>query len=727
MIAMTWKANIFYDYLRFIITCLDRAAFALLNNVFMLFFNVAESEFISGSFISSFFSRVQLLIGIFIMFQLAMTIIKGIVSPDTFTNDKTGGGNVIMRIVVSLVLLTLLVPISISSPKNEYERQINNKGILFGTLDSLQYRILHQHTLEKLIFGREYEATSGMASNNPTTRYNALKTFSNKMGSNMARTFYTVSLKETPRKDGKPRNPDDPDDRKCGNGLNAIYSKWKDENTSAVELLDLAIVTTCKYTGPETDNKNVEIYAFDFTMPVIPCIVGFAVVWLMLALTFEVGVRAVKLIFLRLIAPIPIISYMNPKGSKDGAFNAWLKLLGTTYIELFIKLAVIYFVLHIAESLTGVFLQGGLYADYFQNRQLGSFTQCVFIIALLIFAKDADKFIKQALGLKDNGGKFFSAIGQAMGIGATVASTPGNFMAGMRASRLADVTRKAYGENVDPNSAFNRAKHLLAGIAGGVTGIGVGTRATLTAKDHYASAAWDAMQKRNAAAIARGNEGSTLLGRMGSTFSSAITGEGTAAETERKINAIKTRVEHLKNAQAAAKNETVKQDWTRAAVAGFRDVHRASLDNVEFNLKQFNADLAKYDAMGGPTGRFRDFNGVDHEIDMSDAKKMQGLIEKFNQNDFMEQQYAYTQGTARADTKVNYEYLDQVRSAEVYGGSANFVRKPDGTIEQKGDKRITNRESVWDAIRDFTALTDQMKRSNEINKANDRHSGNDKK
>ena len=384
MIAMTWKANIFYDYLRFIITCLDRAAYALLNNVFMLFFNVAESEFISGSFISSFFSRVQLLIGIFVMFQLAMTIIKGIVSPDTFTNDKTGGGNVIMRIVVSLVLLTLLVPISISSPKNEYERQINNKGILFGTLDSLQYRILQQHTLEKLILGREYEATSGMASNNPTTRYNALKTFSNKMGAKMARTFYTVSLKETPKNPAdptEPRNPDDPDDRKCGNGLNAIYSKWKDENTSAVELLDLAIVTTCKYTGPETDNKDVEIYAFDFTMPVIPCIVGFAMVWLMLALTFEVGVRAVKLAFLRLIAPIPIISYMNPKGSKDGAFNAWLKLLGTTYIELFIKLAVIYFVLHIAESLTDVFLQDRLYIDYFQNRQLGSFTWCVFIIA----------------------------------------------------------------------------------------------------------------------------------------------------------------------------------------------------------------------------------------------------------------------------------------------------------------------------------------------------------
>ena len=732
MNTVTWYST----FLRASLTLLDACAYSLLNNVYMLFYAVIATEPVPGSVITGFFNRIRLLLGIFIMFQLAMTVIKGIVNPETFTNDKTGGGHVISRIIISLMLLTLMVPIGINSPKNEFERQIHNKGLLFGTLDSLQTRILNNHVIENLVFGYNIDSENKLFSNNENDRYEGLKNYSNRLTSRIAKTFYPINTKD-PYGD-----PKDPNQRVWWIGGNlslasfnaediyALYNAGDDDDnppTPAYTLLQMAIYSQC------TVNENggtKDYYAFDMNMVIVPGIIGFVMIWVILSLTFEVAVRSIKLAFLRLIAPIPIISYMNPSGSKDGAFNAWVKLLGTTYLELFLKLTVIYFVLNISnEILSGTMTFFVIDA----NPMLAGIVTIVMILALMIFAKEADKFIKQALGMKDNGGKFFSAMGKAMGIGASFVSTPGNFMAGYRASLLADKTRESYGDTdifgrrVDPNSGFNRAKHLLAGIYGGASGVGVGSKAALEAKDHYLNASWEAMQKRNAAALARGNDGSTLLGRLGSTFSSAIMGEGSAAETERQINAIKTRVEHLKNAQNAAKNETIKQDWTRAAVSGYRDIHGASLDHTAFNLKQFNADLAKYDAMGGPTGKFKDFSGVEHEIDMSDAKRMQGLVEKFNQDDFMQQQYEYTQGHARADTKVNYEYLDQVRSAEVYGGSADFVRSPDGTIKQTGNKRITNRESVWDAIRDFTALTDQMKRSNEMKKANDRHSGNDKK
>ena len=55
------------------------------------------------------------------------------------------------------------------------------------------------------------------------------------------------------------------------------------------------------------------------------------IVVILLSFTIDVAVRAVKLAVLRLIAPIPIISYMDPKGSKDSAFNSWVKTLTSTY------------------------------------------------------------------------------------------------------------------------------------------------------------------------------------------------------------------------------------------------------------------------------------------------------------------------------------------------------------------------------------------------------------
>ena len=152
------------DVIRTLFSTLDRPVYLLLGIVYELFFNVASADIFSNETIFKFYGRVQVILGIFMMFQLAMTILKGIVNPDTFTGDK-GARAIITKIVTALVLLTLLMPVSIPSPKNEYEIQINNNGILFGTLYSLQHRILANNTIGRLVLGSsdvasEFKATS---------------------------------------------------------------------------------------------------------------------------------------------------------------------------------------------------------------------------------------------------------------------------------------------------------------------------------------------------------------------------------------------------------------------------------------------------------------------------------------------------------------------------------------------------------------------------------------
>ena len=65
------------DILRFVIALFDKAAYGLLKEVYVLFFNIATAEIINGAFVAKFFARIQLIIGIFMMFQLALTVIKG--------------------------------------------------------------------------------------------------------------------------------------------------------------------------------------------------------------------------------------------------------------------------------------------------------------------------------------------------------------------------------------------------------------------------------------------------------------------------------------------------------------------------------------------------------------------------------------------------------------------------------------------------------------------------
>ena len=44
-------------------------------------------------------------------------------------------------------------------------------------------------------------------------------------------------------------------------------------------------------------------------------------------ITIDVAKRVFKLIILEVVAPIPIMSLIDPKSSKDGAFSHWLKSL----------------------------------------------------------------------------------------------------------------------------------------------------------------------------------------------------------------------------------------------------------------------------------------------------------------------------------------------------------------------------------------------------------------
>ena len=701
---------------------LDRPIFWLLGIVYQIFFNVASADVFSNATVMRFYGRIQLILGVYMLFQLAMTIIRGIVDPDNFIDGKNNGGGLIYRILISLTLFSLLIPIN-TSKSNEYERQINNNGILFGTLYSLQNRILLNNTLGKLVLG----TTDGGTYMDTGTNANNMQIAAKRFTTTVVKGFYRVNL--LPDKD----DPSIVSNRVCQDADSAKTIRYyQSESVDAGDVISL-VNETCI-----TDDSNIlsygpgvigdwlgnKKYVFAYT-PFLPAIVGAVFVFLIISLTIDIAVRAVKLVILRMIAPIPIISYMDPKGSKDGAFNAWVKSLTGTYLDLFIRLATMYFILFIIQEM----IANGVVIN--NNRGAVGLLSLIFIwIGLFVFAKEAPKFIREALGLKGDGGKLFGGFGDlagivatGAGIGASAAGAIGSFRANARASRMADETRQAFGMTdmfgnpIDPNSTLNRAKHILSGIAGGISGTATGVGAAVKAKDHQFRSALEAMQKRNASVIAKGNDGSTFLGRVGSSWQQYMTGDGSAAELERQIETNKARIDALKEIKSRVSGETVKKDWTYGDLGIATDQAGNAIGQV--NFKAFEANLAASRSRGDGLVHFVDEAGTSHTISLDDAEKQRGFLLKNNEDDYI---LKHTTGTV-APTDVDNQLMIFLNNARILGGSSQFITNADGTITKGDDVPITNRNSVNDAIDYFNAYNTQLGRQNAVNKANDRYSG----
>ena len=608
------EANVLQNAIREIFVVFDTAVYYLLQFMYELFFNIATMTLLDGEMIYKVFSRVQLILGIYMMFQLVMIIIKGIVNPDSFTDAKNGAGHVIMRIIVSLVLLALIVPINIKSPKNEYEKQINNNGILFGTLYSLQYRILANNTIGKLILGDD---STYYASDN--SKVLDIRRYANRFTNTIVKTFYQL-------------NVDSNGEYICHDGFDKIYNGT---GTIALDDLDPAVIIVngrlrCGSERFLLEGVNFNTVAatnqYRLTMNWLSTIIGIVLVVVFFMLTFNVATRVFKLAALQLIAPIPIISYMDPKGSKDSAFNAWVKMLTTTYLELFIQLAVIYFSFSIINKFIEKFFSVGNAASTAWNAfaggasmQLLNWTFIIMTIALFIFAKDAPKFFKQMLGIKDEGKGFFGAFGNAMGLGVAAVGTIGSFRASRDAS-VASVRERAKQYAKDRNwdaettenyiasqVARNRGRHNAAGVLGAGAGFVTGANAAFNAKGGGMAkgmAAVNSMNVRNSKALAAGRAGGGLIGALGSGAEQLISGE---SPYDRMLAQWQSQENELKNRELKLK-ETKDQ---KAHLEANLNRHKSKSEDCTWTSGSYTIDGLTV------TANYRDFDsyvqaGLDH-------------------------------------------------------------------------------------------------------------------
>ena len=530
----TWKQGWLNDGLLSIGPFINSGIYWLLAVSYNILLLIANSELFTGETVIQIFNRVELVIGVFMVFRLTMLVLQGIINPDTFTDSKSGASNIIVKIITSLALLTLLIPINIpksASEMNSFEKRINNNGLLFGILYDFQYRIMSQNLLGNLILGTGATDSEDNVLNS-----------GDEMASTVLKSFFTPNLKKSNYKYNSNGHYDD-DDLFCED---FDYDKfYNTKNPSAILGMATDSCDLIEYNGM----GGFSGYAFNFSW-LISLIVAIIFIFILLGMAVEVAKRAVKIAILRLIAPIPIISYMNPKASMDnGSLGSWVKTLSSTYIELFINVTIIYFAIFMINQIAN----GQLQFINSTGQKIGGFTimmaKIFIFIGILLFAKEAPKFIKQALGMKDEGGKgWFNGIVGALGLGAAGLGAIGSARTNYRAS-------KEENDKLHPYSRWNAFRNIGSGLVGGMSGMVTGGKAAMTANDHQFKAAKDALRARNA----RRASHSTASGRAASTAYELISGQGLAELENKKLKANQDAFNTLKDYKGIIEDEALKK------------------------------------------------------------------------------------------------------------------------------------------------------------------------
>lgn len=357
---MDWLTGV----VRWLFFMLDGVIYSFIVTVYNLFVDIAETSIFTEEVIDLFASKVYALLGIFMLFKVSFSILSYIVSPDDFLDKTKGFSKLISNIIITLTLL-IVTP------------------WIFTQAMDIQRIVLRDNIIGKIFSTTEIN-TNVVTDPGATMAYQTLKAFYH---------LDTDAYSEcTGLETGKA------DRERCKEvGFNNA-----DNFESMEQSLVYAYNTNSVSIYMDGDLLNQKASDDGYTMNymfLISTLAGGAICLLLIVFCFDVAVRSVKLGFLRMIAPIPIVSRVDPKKGKE-VFDKWVKVCISTYLDLFIRLLAIYFAVFVITQMMDLrFVDAATGLE----TNVNAFVKVFIILGALLFAKQLPKLIEDLTGLKMSG------------------------------------------------------------------------------------------------------------------------------------------------------------------------------------------------------------------------------------------------------------------------------------------------------------------------------------
>lgn len=343
---------------------IDQIVYWFISIAFQIFVTISEVSLFNESTIRTIIDRVFTILGVVMLFIMAYEIILLIINPDKATGEN-GATKLLGKVITSIVLIVLLPTI-------------------YKYMQILQYNVISSNVIGNVVIG------SSSAGNNDYD----IRSSGTSMALTIASAFYhpvyegndytylsCISLgSEAPQPI-------------CQTYISVYDDSLENDNPGGLFAdSDLQDLLNLNFWEKLLSNERQMKYT-----PILSTIAGILAIRMIIAYSLDIGVRVAKLAFLQILAPLPIALNITEKGS---VFETkWFKSLKDTYLEIFMKLIVIYFAMFaitlVPEVFSNIFAEG-------ENFIIQSFATVAVILGILQFAKDGPQLLKDLFNMELN-------------------------------------------------------------------------------------------------------------------------------------------------------------------------------------------------------------------------------------------------------------------------------------------------------------------------------------
>lgn len=421
-------SKIFGKILRTIFLAFDSIIYALISYLYKIFTFLSQVRLFENDRMKDLSNRMYIIVGVISLFLVAYALISAIINPDNATKGKNSSFSGIIKNIIFAIIGIALVP------------------TIFSYAYEFQKRVLCGNVIAKF-----FAVAPGTVSEGTD--------FSSEMAVTLFQSFYYVKADDESNVETSSTAYESIISDDGVMNLNEAFNSIKEDKKSLFEALGNF--------DDAFDNGDLG-YLY-----LISTVAGLYCAYVLLGFVIDIAVRAVKLSYLQVIAPLPIMTLILPNQKK--VFDNWLKKTTSCFLEAFVRVIAITFAAYAVRYLPEYVFGGEM-----QTCGEGItgvvllLTRAAFIIGIFGFLKQAPKLIGELipgfdskgfkLGFKDSfaevGG--FRALGAAGGFASSAAKNAA--ISGSRAFQNAK-------QNYNQKPGFGRLlSGTLATVAGGAAG-----------------------------------------------------------------------------------------------------------------------------------------------------------------------------------------------------------------------------------------------------------------
>lgn len=459
------------DIIYNILLLIDGAIYDLIDYIYDIFNFLAGYNIFSQETYNQIVQRIYVILGMVMLFALAYSLLKAVINPDDFAKGEQSFPNVIKNTVISLVIIAVLPTV-------------------FSVVFNVQNAILNNDTTPKLILGDQY-TSSDYSDSGRLMAFNVFHAFFHPNAEWCTSKGYPNSLAGLEACEGSIKS----------DGFLFIRGSGTLKAANDIILNHSASFTNYVSYSKAAVNKEISYLC------VVSTVAGAFLLYVLLNFCFDLAVRVIKLMFYQLIAPIPVICRVIPFGSLKDVFNKWLKFTVSAFVEVFIKIAIMYLGVFVINLVIASFGSGtGGTSSLTATQSL--IAQALVIMGVVIFIRQAPKLLGDMFGLDSGNMKLGLMDKLAMGGALTAGALAGGLITSGTRNLVAGGKKTI--ENFKGAQGFRgKASALIkggtgtlfSGIAGGLSGGARGLYAGRGAKNfsdmkNAASKAAEAAGKR---------------------------------------------------------------------------------------------------------------------------------------------------------------------------------------------------------------------------------------